>query len=357
MRDVNYGWLLRYAHANGASFFFICVFIHIGRGLYYGSYSKPRLGLWTVGVIIYLLMVIIAFLGYLHSLIWYNFLSNFLSNLFIHPIGLLLFTSLPLSTIQNLKNDEKLLRLAVKEYKDLHLVTTQLLIKNENKNKSAIYCVLNSITGHKYIGSASTNRINSRFRSHCINYSGNKRLKEAIKEYGLENFKFLILEYVPILVLKENLKKSHLALLHLEQSYLNLYSPEYNILQLTTSSIGYTHSNETRLKMKENYSEERKIRIGNLNKKKIYTEEEKQSLSLSAYNRYLTQPDLKKRLARIASKPVVLLTKDEKIHSKFSSIREMAKNFNCCHKTINKHLLNNKIFKEIGYIKYDKKTN
>lgn len=64
MRDVNYGWLVRYSHSNGASFFFICVYIHIARGLYYGSYTKPRVGLWTVGVIIYLVMTGIAFLGY-----------------------------------------------------------------------------------------------------------------------------------------------------------------------------------------------------------------------------------------------------------------------------------------------------
>jgi ubiquinol-cytochrome c reductase cytochrome b subunit len=64
MRDVNYGWLVRYSHSNGASFFFICVYIHIARGLYYGSYTKPRVGLWTVGVIIYLLMTAIGFLGY-----------------------------------------------------------------------------------------------------------------------------------------------------------------------------------------------------------------------------------------------------------------------------------------------------
>jgi ubiquinol-cytochrome c reductase cytochrome b subunit len=64
MRDVNYGWLVRYAHSNGASFFFICVYIHIARGLYYGSYTKPRTGLWTVGVIIYFIMMGTAFLGY-----------------------------------------------------------------------------------------------------------------------------------------------------------------------------------------------------------------------------------------------------------------------------------------------------
>lgn len=64
MRDVNYGWLLRYMHANVASFFFIFVYLHIGRGLYYGSYRSPRTLLWSIGVIILVLMMAIAFLGY-----------------------------------------------------------------------------------------------------------------------------------------------------------------------------------------------------------------------------------------------------------------------------------------------------
>jgi len=64
MRDVNYGWLLRYVHANGASMFFIIVYIHMFRGLYYGSYKKPRELLWMIGVVILLLMMAIAFMGY-----------------------------------------------------------------------------------------------------------------------------------------------------------------------------------------------------------------------------------------------------------------------------------------------------
>jgi quinol-cytochrome oxidoreductase complex cytochrome b subunit len=64
MRDVNYGWLLRYVHANGASMFFLIVYIHIARGLYYGSYTSPRELLWSVGVIIFLLMMGTAFMGY-----------------------------------------------------------------------------------------------------------------------------------------------------------------------------------------------------------------------------------------------------------------------------------------------------
>lgn len=64
MRDVNYGWLLRYVHANGASMFFIMVYLHIARGLYHGSYTKPREILWGIGVIILIIMMATAFLGY-----------------------------------------------------------------------------------------------------------------------------------------------------------------------------------------------------------------------------------------------------------------------------------------------------
>ena len=64
MRDVEGGWLLRYMHANGASMFFIVVYLHMFRGLYYGSYTSPRELLWCIGVIILLLMIITAFIGY-----------------------------------------------------------------------------------------------------------------------------------------------------------------------------------------------------------------------------------------------------------------------------------------------------
>jgi quinol-cytochrome oxidoreductase complex cytochrome b subunit len=64
MRDVNYGWLLRYVHMNGASMFFIVVYIHIFRGMYYGSYKEPRELLWIIGIFIFLAMMATAFLGY-----------------------------------------------------------------------------------------------------------------------------------------------------------------------------------------------------------------------------------------------------------------------------------------------------
>jgi len=64
MRDVNYGWLIRYTHANGASMFFVCVYIHMARGLYYGSYTSPREAIWCIGVVIFIAMMATAFMGY-----------------------------------------------------------------------------------------------------------------------------------------------------------------------------------------------------------------------------------------------------------------------------------------------------
>ena len=68
MRDVNYGWLMRYTHMVGASLFFLAVYIHIFRGLYYGSYKAPREVLWIIGVAILIVMIATAFMGY--SLVW-----------------------------------------------------------------------------------------------------------------------------------------------------------------------------------------------------------------------------------------------------------------------------------------------
>src|SRR5499427_1191972 len=68
MRDVNFGWLLRYLHANGASMFFFAVYVHMFRGIYYGSYKEPREVLWILGVIIYLVMMATGFMGYV--LVW-----------------------------------------------------------------------------------------------------------------------------------------------------------------------------------------------------------------------------------------------------------------------------------------------
>jgi len=64
MRDVSYRWLTRYVHANTASLFFACVYLHVSRGLYYGSYRSPRVLPWSIGVILLVMMILTAFLRY-----------------------------------------------------------------------------------------------------------------------------------------------------------------------------------------------------------------------------------------------------------------------------------------------------
>ena len=88
MRDVNYGWMIRYIHANVASFFFIFVYLHIGRGLYYGSYKSPRVLPWSIGVIILVLMMGIAFLGDSNSQTWLDNLNYEMTYMSLAPVAL-----------------------------------------------------------------------------------------------------------------------------------------------------------------------------------------------------------------------------------------------------------------------------
>jgi hypothetical protein len=112
MRDVNNGWIIRYTHANVASFFFIFVYMHIGRGLYYSSYKTPRVLVWSIGVIILVLMMAIGFLGYYHSPKWHKLFSNislynissFLTNdIFINIFLLVFFFSFILAYLDNFR--------------------------------------------------------------------------------------------------------------------------------------------------------------------------------------------------------------------------------------------------------------
>jgi hypothetical protein len=86
MRDVNNGWLIRYLHGNTASAFFFLVYLHVGRGIYYGSYRTPRTLVWFIGTIILVLMIGTGFLGYYHSPKWYklNLFVNFILMLILY---------------------------------------------------------------------------------------------------------------------------------------------------------------------------------------------------------------------------------------------------------------------------------
>jgi len=148
MRDINYGWLIRYLHANGAAFFFLFVYAHIGKGLYYGSYRTPRALLWSIGVAIFLIMVITAFLGYLNSLKW-----NSDINVVFQP-AVIFFTCYYVRTVKKKALCKRRLTgiqiNPLAAFEDLHLEKTRTIVKNATKGLSGIYMIVNLVNG-KYI--------------------------------------------------------------------------------------------------------------------------------------------------------------------------------------------------------------
>ena len=381
MRDVNNGWAIRYTHANVASFFFIFVYAHIAKGLYYGSYKSPRVLLWTIGVIILIVMIGTAFLGYEYSPKWFN-ISNFYvfiyiivfytilffplkkSKVLIYPVGksmknikynklrnksIYLIKSLQkrgYSTISHLNKNVKIscserLNTIMKElelnpvfiYENLDKENLKTQILNETKGLSGIYMIVNKITKDYYIGSASTNRFYARFSNHVIYFRGSKIVKSAVKKYELKNFAFIVLELYPNVVTKENNKE----LLDLEDKYLKLLLPNYNILTEAGSSFGYKHTEVDRIKMKDVYSDARKERIGSLNRGKKLSPETIEKMREKALNRPPMSNETKKNCIS-HTRPIVLYNLNGTVYGKYFTILEAAKSINCGEKTIRRAL-------------------
>ena len=358
MRDVNNGWLIRYLHSNTASAFFFLVYLHIGRGLYYASYKAPRTLTWIIGTIILIVMMATAFLGYLHSPKWYELFSKHIYTYnSIMKFKRKRYYSTDNGNNENKTKNELLIKLLKENnlnpvyiYEDLHLEDTKNLIRKETDNLSGIYLIFNKITGDYYIGSASTNKFFARFSNHLIYFRGNKIIKHAVKKYKLNNFVFLILELFPEIVNKENNKK----LLDLEDFYLKSLLPNYNILTEAGSSFGYKHTELTRIKMKANYSLERREFIGNLNKDKklsLETIEKIRKKALTRKNRFFSDKALLNMKKK--SKPIILYNLNNTIFGEYPSISEAAKSINCSVKTINRALkTDKKILKRRFIVQY-----
>lgn len=380
MRDVNNGWLVRYLHSNTASAFFFLVYLHMGRSLYYGSYRNPRTLTWTIGTVIFLIMIVTGFLGLSHSPKWFKFNNNKQENSLMldaptdedqesrdqesHYSQKLFvekeyykntrysfnnksyyssftnggskrqfstsYAKCKLPESPKVKDEEngntsKKVTQFLKDknlnpvfiYENLGESSIKSKIYQEVKNLSGIYLVLNKFTGDYYIGSASTNRFYGRFCKHLINKNGSKILKAAVNKYKISSFAFIVLEIFPEVITKENNKN----LLDLEDFYLKSLLPNYNILTEAGNSFGYKHTEITRINMKSNYSEERKkSSLATLNRAKpVYTE---QGLL-----------NLKKK-----SKSIIVYNFDGTVYGGYSSIVEGAKALGCDTRTITRAL-------------------
>jgi group I intron endonuclease len=341
MRDVNNGWLVRYLHSNTASAFFFLVYLHIGRGMYYGSYRSPRTLVWAIGTVILILMMATAFLGYQHSPKWYNTkslnnknkVSGYLTRNMVRNYSTK--SPVPASNFSNnLQDVIKELQLnPIYVFEDLTLETTKKDILKSTSGLSGIYMVINKRTKDYYIGSASTDRFYARFSNHLIYFRGSKVLKAAVKKYGLNNFSFLVLELYPEVITKENNRE----LLNLEDKYLKTLLPNYNILTEAGSSFGYKHTEIDRIKMREIFSDERREQIGSLNRGKKLSPETIEKIREKALNRPPMSNETKLKCIS-HTRSVILYNLNDTVYGKYPTIVEAAKAINCDEKTIRRAL-------------------
>lgn len=310
-------------------------------------------------------MMATAFLGYLRSPKWFNISKKtnsqinyksliknkrlLFNNNIINNNKLLLINSRTInrrySTYSASENISETLKTSIKElginpvyiYENLNLEDTKNQVLKDTKGLSGIYMIFNKITKDYYIGSAATNRFYSRFSNHLIYFRGSKIVKLAIKKYKLENFAFMILELYPNIVTKENNKE----LMDLEDKYLKLLLPNYNILTEAGSSFGYKHTEVDRQKMKDIYTDARREMIGSLNRGKKFSEETIEKLRAKALNRPPMSEETRKKCVT-NTKPVVLYNLDRTIYGKYDSIVNAANAISCSEKTIRRALQTDK---------------
>ena len=175
-------------------------------------------------------------------------------------------------------------------------------------------------------------------------------VKNAVKKYGISSFAFIVLELFPEEVNKENNKQ----LLDLEDFYLKSLLPNYNILTEAGSSFGYKHSEITRLKMKDSYSEERRASIGSLNRGKTLSPNTIELIKEAGLNRtkpIYSEQSIKNRKKN--SKAILVYNMDYTVYGEFPSIVEGAKSLGCDQKTILRALQSPKqILKRRWIVKY-----
>ena len=235
-------------------------------------------------------------------------------------------------------------------YENLGDKSIQSKVLDDTRNLAGVYLILNKFNLSCYVGSASTGKFNSRFRRHLFNFEGSKIIKAAVKKYKIDNFAFIILDIFTEIVTKENNKQ----LLDMEDYYIKSLLPDYNIVTEAGNTFGYKHSEITRLKMVQNYSPERRLWIGNLNRNKSMSEQHKENI-IKAGLTWVKPIYSKETLANIrkSSKPIIVYNLDKTVYGEYPSITAGAQSLRCSIKTINRAMnTQKKILKRRWIVKF-----
>lgn len=228
-------------------------------------------------------------------------------------------------------------------FENLELESTKQNIQKSTSNLNGIYMIFNKITKDYYIGSASNNKFYAKFSNHLIYFKGSKIIKAAVKKYGLDNFAFLVLELYPDVITKENNKE----LIDLEDKYLKLLLPNYNIVTEAGSNFGYKHTEIDRINISNIYIDKLQEKVGNLTKNKLLSLEEVKPLkSLPVF-------DQSKLKCISDTRPVILYNLNDTIYGKYTTIKNAAEAINSNVKTLNRALKTEKrLVKRQWKIKY-----
>lgn len=231
------------------------------------------------------------------------------------------------------------------------------MVQRRVKNIGGIYAIINLVTGDMYIGSAVTGRIGNRFHKHLFGGTGSRITYAAVLKYGLSNFAFIVLEKTEGPINEESNKK----LLMREDHYLFTLRPIYNIAPKAGNTLGVKHSNETKAKIKINYSSERREAIGALNRGKTLSSETVEKMRLSALNRSSISEEIRNKISKKIGKIYLISRVD---NSTFLSPEEVMVSFlklhtakavriflDCSEKTVLRALNGNGIIKKLWFIK------
>jgi group I intron endonuclease len=272
-----------------------------------------------------------AFLGYLISLKWCEISLHTHENLtYLNYLSLPTAMSVRLSDILKKQNIKP-----VAVFEKLHTTKTRNKAKESLQDLAGIYMILNLVDGNSfYVGSATSNRLYTRLMKHLYYKKGNVLIAASVKSLGLKNFAFIVLDIFPFKI-KD---KTNLTLLSLEQYYIDLIKPNYNILPLAGNSFGFKHNLETLQHMRDNYSEIRREKIGTLNRGKSLSIKTSELLRKAALTRLPMSLETREKCKTRGIAVTVSLLRDNTIVGHFEDIVSAAKYIKCGEKTIRRAL-------------------
>lgn len=251
----------------------------------------------------------------------------------------------PSETLQQFLRDRQITPKAL--FEDLDKESTRKVLRSFLKHVTGIYIIINKVNGKIYVGSAVKGQIYIRFYKHIISGKGGSKLVfAAVKKYGLNHFAFLVQETLN--VTEENNRE----LLARENHYLSLVKPEYNIAKFAGNTLGVQHTEETKARMKFNYSSERRERIGQLNKGLTLSQETREKLRQVALQRGPRTPEVKAKISAnsTSAKTIYIFDHDRNFLKSCRTIDAAASYCGCNEKTIRRALFSQKIVLKQFYV-------